>query len=191
MLWACYLPLGSVREAEWAQHGCRHEIKETASDAVEIMRQIRTPEVQESLNKVKETATIVNEMINGLKTPEIVKNIENFRLISENMNEASTKMQNTMQQLRETGVIDEATEMIKSAKGKIISFGDGYEGKINGQDLRDVSVATKEMLVSIKDLMIELKLTAASSKNSETIRNVKETINEVSDIYKTTVAQAG
>jgi len=149
-----------------------HEIKETASDAVEIMRQIRTPEVQESLTKVKETATIVNEMINGLKTPEIVKNIENFRLISENMNEASTKMQNTMQQLRETGVIDEATEMIKSAKGKINSFGDGDEGKINGQDLRDVSLATKEMLVSIKDLMIELKLTAGSSKNSETIRNV-------------------
>jgi len=168
-----------------------HEIKETASDAVEIMRQIRTPEVQESLNKVKETATIVNEMIHGLQTPEIVKNIENFRLISENMNEASTKMQNTMQQLRETGVIDEATEMIKSAKGKIISFGDGDEGKINGQDLRDVSAATKEMLVSIKDLMIELKVTVASSKNSETIRNLKETINEVSDIYKTKVVQAG
>jgi ABC-type transporter Mla subunit MlaD len=167
-----------------------HDIKQTASNAVEIMRQIGTPGVQDSLNKVKETATIVNEIIQGLKTPEIVKNIENLRLISENMNEASTKMQNTMQQLRETGVIDEATELIKSTKGKIDSFDDGGEGSINGQDLRDVSTATKEMLVSIKDLMNELKVTVASSKKSETIRNVKETIKEASDIYSTTIAEA-
>ena len=167
-----------------------HDIKQTASNAVEIMRQIGTPGVQDSLNKVKETATIVNEIIQGLKTPEIVKNIENLRLISENMNEASTKMQNTMQQLRETGVIDEAAELIKSTKGKINSFGDGGEGSINGQDLRDVSTATKEMLVSIKDLMIELKVTVASSKKSETIRNVKETIKEASDLYRTPIAEA-
>ena len=167
-----------------------HDIKETTSNAVEIMRQIGTPGVRDSLNKVKETATIVNEIIQGLKTPEIVKNIENLRLISENMNEASTKMQNTMQQLRETGVIDEATELIKSTKGKIDSFDDGGEGSINGQDLRDVSTATKEMLVSIKDLMIELKVTVASSKKSETIRNVKETIKEASDIYMTTITEA-
>jgi len=168
-----------------------HDIKETASDAVEIIRQIGTPGVQDSLNNVKETATMVNEIIQGLQSPEIGKNIENFRLISENLNEASTKMQNTMQQLRETGVIDEATDLIKSAKGKINSFDDGGEGSINGQDLHDVSTATKEMLVSIKDLMIELKVTVASSKKSGTIRNVEETIKDVSDIYKTTVAQAG
>ena len=164
-----------------------HEIKETASDAVEIIRQIGTPGVQESLNKVKETATSVNDIIQSLKTPEMVKNIENFRLISENMNEASTKMQNTMQQLKETGVIDESTDLIKSAKGKINSFGEG--DSINGQDLRDVSIATKEMFVSLKDLMMELKVTVASSTNSGTIRNVKETIDEASDIYKTTFAQ--
>lgn len=164
-----------------------HEIKETASDAVEIIRQIGTPGVQESLNKVKETATAVSRIIQDLKAPEMVKNIENFRLISENMNDASTKMQNTMQQLKETGVIEESTDLIKSAKGKIDSFGEG--DSINGQDLREVSIATKEMFVSLKDLMMELKVTVASSTKSGTIRNVKETINEASDIYKTTFAQ--
>ena len=99
-----------------------HGIKETASDAVEIMRQIGTPGVQESMDKVRETATIAKEIMEALKTPEIVKNIENIRLISENMNEASTKMQNTMNQLKETGVIDEAKELIKSTKSKINSF---------------------------------------------------------------------
>ncbi len=153
------------------------------------MHQIRTSGVQESLDKVKNTVTIVNGIMQGLSTPEMVKNIENFRLISENMNQASTKMQNTMQQLKETGVIDEGAELIKSAKGKINSFGDG-EGSINGQDLHDVTTATKEMMESIKELVTELTVTAASSKKSTTIRNVKETINEASDIYKTIVAQA-
>jgi len=158
-------------------------IKETVSDAVKIMRQMGTFEVRGSLNDVKKTATIVHGIIQELKTPEIVKNIENFRLISENMNEASTKIQNTMQHLRETGVIDEGTELIKSAKGKIDSFGD--EGNISGQDLRDVSTATREMLVSIQYLMIELKESVVSSKKSGTINNFNETIKEASNIYKT------
>jgi hypothetical protein len=162
-------------------------IKETASDAVEIMRQIGTPEVRESLSKVKETATMVNGMMQDMKSPEMVKNIENFRLISENMNEASTKMQNTVEKLRETGVIDQGAELIKTAKGKINSF--GGEDSINGQDLHDMSAATKEMMVSIKYLMIELKETVASSKNSATINNFNETIKEVSDIYNTTIAK--
>lgn len=163
-----------------------HDIKETASDAVKIMRQIGTPGVFQSFSKIKETATIANEIIQVLKSPEVVKNIENFRLISENMNEASTKMQNTMQQLKETGIIDEGTELVKSAKEKVNSF--GGERSINGQDIYEMSTVTKEMLVSIKELMVELKVTVASSTKSGTIHNVKETIDEASSFYKTTVA---
>ena len=96
------------------------DIKETASDAVEIMRHIGTPGVLESLNKVKDTAKTVNEIIQSLNTPEMVKNIENFRLISENIDHASTEIKKTMEQLKETGMINEATEVIKFAKGKII-----------------------------------------------------------------------
>lgn len=167
-----------------------NDIKETASNAVEIIRQIGTPEVQGSLNKVKETATIVNEMIQSLKSPEIVKNIENFCLISENMNEATTKIQKTMQQLRDTGVIQESTELIKTAKDKINSFGESGEDSITGQDLHDVSVSTKDMLVSINYLVNELKAIVVSAKKSETIRNIHETLIEASDIYKTTNTQA-
>ena len=165
-----------------------HDIKETASDAVKIMRQIGTPGVFQSFSKIKETATIANEIVQVLKSPEVVKNIENFRLISQNMNEASTKMQNTMQQLKETGIIDEGAELVKSAKGKIDSFGDGDDASISGQDLVEISTTTKEMLVSIKELMVELKVTVASSTKSGTIHNVKETIDEASSIYKTTIA---
>ena len=165
------------------------EIRDTASDAAEIMRQIGTPGVLDSLNKVKETATVVNQIMQSLNTPEMVKNIENFRLISENMNETSTKMKDTVEQLRDTGVINEASQLINSAKGKINSFGEDGENGISGQDLREVSVASKEMLLSIKDLMTELTVTVASSKTSATIQNVKETFHDVSDIYKMTLEQ--
>jgi hypothetical protein len=53
-----------------------------------------------------------------------------------------------------------------------------------------MSTATKEMLVSIKDLMMELKVTVSSSTRSGTIRNVKESIKEVSDIYQTAITHA-
>jgi hypothetical protein len=162
-----------------------HDIRETASDAVEILRQIGTPGVKESIGKVRETAQITKEIIEALRTPEIVKNIENIRLISENMNVASAKMQKTMEQLKETGVIDEAKELIESAKSKINSFGDGDGGGITGQDVRDVTSAIKEMLASIKGLVDELKITVASTKKSVTLHNIEETIKEASDIYNT------
>lgn len=158
------------------------EIKETASSAAEIMRQIGTPGVLESLKNVKETTANVSEIIQGLQTPEMVRNIESFLLISENMNAASTKIQNTMNQLRETGLINETSELITSAKSKINSFGN--DDGINGQDLRNMSVATKEMFLSIKDLMNELTITVSSTKKSGTISKVQETIKETSKIYK-------
>ena len=166
-----------------------NDLKATVSDAAEIMHQMGNPGVLESLSKVKETATKVNDIIQCLQTPEMVKNIENFRLISENMNEASTKMQNTVNQLNETGFINEATEVVKSVKEKINSFSDNDETSINGKDIHDVTVTTNEMLVSIKDLINELTITIASSKNSQIIHNVQETISNASDIYKTTTAQ--
>lgn len=160
------------------------EIKDTVSDAAEIMQQIGNPGVLESLNKVKDTAKAVNEIIRGLSTSEMVKNIENFRLISENMNETSAKMENTVTQLRETGFMYETSELVKSAKEKINSFSiDDDPNNINGQDLRDVSIASKEMMLSIKDLVNEISLTMAYSKKSTTVNNVKDTIKEVSDVY--------
>ncbi len=162
-----------------------HDIKETASDAVNIMRQLGTPGMFQSLSKIKETATVANDMIQVLKSPEVVRNIENFRLISENMNEATTKMQNTMQQLKETGIIDQGSDLVKTAKEKIDSFGDENEAGLSGKDLVQMSTATKEMLVSIRELMVELKVTVASSSKSGTIHNVNETIKEASDLYKT------
>lgn len=117
----------------------------------------------------------------------MVKNIENFRLISENMNQSATNMQNTLKQLEESGVISEAKGLIKSAKNTMDLFvGDG-QGSLNGQDLHEVSMAIKEMLKSIRSLVDELRITVAYSKESGTVHSIEETFKKASEIYKTTL----
>ena len=132
------------------------EIKETVSGAVEIIHQIRSPGVQESFGNIMYTTKIVKEIIEVLKSPEMVKNIENVRLISENMNEITTKMQNTLQHLEEIGVITEAKELLKSLKNATESFSG------SGQDLHETSTSIKEMFKSVKTFVDELRMTVVS-----------------------------
>jgi len=120
------------------------EIKETVFGAVEIVRQAGKPEVQESFGKMMDTAMIAREIIEALKSPDMVKNIENFRLISDNINQASTKMQDTLKRLEVTGVINEAAGLIKSTKSAIDLLGN------NGQDFIKTSTAVIEILQTIK-----------------------------------------
>ncbi len=155
------------------------DIKETVSGAVELMQQLRQPGMQESFGKIMDAAMVAKEIIKDLKTPEMMKNIENFRLISENMNHASTRMQDTLKHLDETGFINEAKGLIKSAKSTMDLFGE------SGQELPQISTAIKEMINSVKDLVDELKMTVIDSKNSGTVHSIKETIKDASEIYKT------
>jgi len=158
------------------------DIKETVSGAVELMNQLRKPGVQESFGKIMDAAMVAKEIIKDLTTPEMVKNIENFRLISENMNQASTKMQDTIKHLEETGVISEAKGLMRSAKGVMESVGE------NSQDLPQMSTAIKEMINSMRDLADELKMTVIDSKKSGAVHSIKETIQDASEIYKTTTS---
>jgi len=158
------------------------DIKETVSGAVELMNQLRKPGVQESFGKIMDAAMVAKEIIKDLTTPEMVKNIENFRLISENMNQASTKMQDTIKHLEETGIISEAKGLIKSAKGMTDSLCE------NNQELPQMSTAIKEMINSMRDLADELKMTVMDSKKSGAVHSIKETIKDASEIYKTTMS---
>jgi uncharacterized protein YjgD (DUF1641 family) len=126
------------------------EIKETIFCAVEVMRQIKTPGMLESFGKIMETGVIAKEIIEALKTPEMVKNIENFRIIFENINEASTRMQNTLKQLEETEIISETKGLVQSAKNTVDSFG-------TNQDIHEMSVSIKDLFKSVRTLVDGLK----------------------------------
>ena len=181
--------------------GKLHDIKETASDEVAIMRELGTPGVQESFEVIRETAKIAKEIMETMRTPEWQQNIENFRLISENMNSVSARMDRTAAGLKETGIIDDTKELINTVRSKVGSFGGGGvgaegqqqqsaaagggRGGISGQDLKDLSTSFKEMLEAIKALAWELRLTVEESKKSGTLYNVEETYREASDTYRT------
>jgi hypothetical protein len=182
------------------KEGKLHDIKETASDAVAIMRELGTPGVQESFEVIREVAKIAKEITETMKTPEWQQNIENIRLISENMNSLSARMDRTTAGLKETGIIDDAKDLINTVRNKMGSFGgdggaDGQQqssaaaggggGGISRQDLKELSTSLKEMLEAVKALAWELRLTVIESKKSGTMYNIEETFREASDTYRT------
>jgi hypothetical protein len=172
------------------KEGKLHNIKETASDAVAIMRELGTPGVQESFEVIREITVIAKEIMETMKTPEWQQNMENIRLISENMNSVSARMDKTTAGLKETGIIDDAKELINTVRGKIGSFGGDGQGSaaaggVSGQDLKELSTSFKEMLEAVKALASELSLTVAESKKSGTMHNIEETFREASDTYRT------
>jgi hypothetical protein len=178
--------------------GKLHDIKETASDAVAIMRELGTPGVQESFEVIREVAKIAQEIMETMKTPEWQQNMENIRLISENMNTVSARMDKTAAGLKETGIIDDAKGLINTVKSKTDSFGASADGEqqsaaaagggggggISRQDLKELSTSFKEMLEAIKALAGELRLTVADSKKTGTVHNIEETFSEASDTYR-------
>ncbi len=137
--------------AEGERTSKMQEIKETVSGAVEIMRQIRAPGMQDSLGKIMATGAMTKEIIDALKTPEMVQNIENFRIMTENINEASTKIQSTIKLLEDAGVLSETRVLAKSVKNTIDLVG------VASQDMREVGSAVKAMFKSVQVLVSDLK----------------------------------
>ena len=151
-------------------------IKETASDAVEIIRELGSPDVQESLEKIKETAEVARKIMESLKDPEMVRNIENIRKMAESFENSSTKMENITKELKDAGVLDQARETIKSAKNTI----DSVSGNNNTGELM---ASIKEMIQAVSGLVEELKLTLASSKKDGIIHNTEDIIHETRSIF--------
>jgi hypothetical protein len=174
------------------KEGKLHDIKETASDAVAIMRELGTPGVQESFEVIREISVTAKEIMETMASPEWRQNMENIRFITENINSVSARMDKTSAELKETGLIDDAKELINTVRSKIGSFG-GSEGQqpgaagggISGQDLRELITSFKEMLEAVKALAWELRVTVAESKKSGTVHNIEETFREASDTYRT------
>src|SRR5262245_46230092 len=153
------------------------DIKETASDAVEIVRELGSPDVQESLEKIRDLAKTGREIIESLKDPAMVTNIDNIRKISESIDNTSARMEKITAELRSTGVLEEAKETMKSAKNTLSSFGSG------SSNVGETMDAIKEMLRAISGLIDELRLTIASSKKDGVIRDAEEVIKETRNAF--------
>lgn len=152
------------------------DVKKTASDAVEIIRELGSPDVQHSLEKIRDTAKVGNEIIKSLKEPAMVTNIENIRKTTESFEKTSARLEKVTMELRNSGVLDETRETIKSARNTISSVGDS-------KNIGETMDALNEMLRSISALVDELKLTVIESKKSGTIHNIEEAIRETKSTF--------
>ena len=174
------------------KEGKLHDIKETASDAATIMRELAHPGVHESFEVIREIAVIAKDIMETMKSPEWQQNMENIRVISENINSVSARMDKTSSELKGTGIVDDAKDLISTIRTKMGSFSSegqqsaaGGKGGISGQDLKELSTSFKEMLEAVKALASELKVTVEESKRTGTVHNIKETYREASDTYRT------
>ncbi len=152
------------------------DIKKTTSDAVEIIRELGSPDVQESLEKIRDTANVGSEIIKSLKEPAIVTNIENIRKTTESFEKTSARIERVTLELKNSGVLEETRQTIQSAKYTINSVGDS-------KNIGETMDALKEMLRSISALVDELKLTVVESKGSGTIHNIEEAIRETKSAF--------
>lgn len=160
------------------------DIKETASDTVEILRQLGTPGVQETLDKVRSLTVTVKEIMDTMKSPEWVQNMENIRMIVDDVNGSSERMERTVREMKETGVFEEARSLMQSAR-KTMDMFSKEGGGAAGQDMHEVLVAVQEMIKSIRMLTDELKAAASESRESGAVRELQEAAKDLSSAYGT------
>jgi hypothetical protein len=156
------------------------DIKQTASDAVEILRQLGTPGVQETLDKVGKMTITAKEIMQSMESPQWVQNIDNIRKMTEEMSAASSKMENTVRSMRETGVFESAKSLIDSATKTMDAFSVNGE---KGQDMKEMTFAFKEMIQSIKLLLDEVRATVIETRTSGAIHEVQQTAKEVRNAF--------
>jgi mevalonate kinase len=152
------------------------DIKDTTSDAVEIIRELGSPDVKESLEKIRDSAKIGSGIIKSLSEPAMVTNIENIRKTVESFEKSSARIERITMEIKNSGVLDEARDTIKSAKNTISSVGDT-------KNVGETMDALNEMLRSISALVDELKLIMVESRKSGTIHNVEEAIRETRSAF--------
>ena len=154
------------------------EIRDTTSDAVSIIRELGSPAVQESLVKILETAKAVKEIVDTFKTPELVTNIENIRRTAESIQSSSMRIENAVIEMKQTGILEQARETIKSANKAFGSVGD-----VRG--FGEISDTLKRTLISLTELVDELRAALETSKKSGTFKNTRDAVKEMSNAYKT------
>ncbi|HZE78137.1 MAG TPA: hypothetical protein VE089_06275 [Nitrososphaeraceae archaeon] len=134
------------------------DIKQTAGNAVEIVRQLSSPEFQASLDKIKLTSNNAKEIMELLREPALVKNIENIRMTAEAFQSVSSKFENIF-----------SNNMLSSPS--------------NNELFVETIKSISEMVTSMRQLIDELRFTVGHSKTSGLVRDVNETIQNASDAY--------
>lgn len=135
------------------------EIRETTSNAVQIMRELRDPEVKESLRQAKEMVASAKELIELLRDPMIVKDIENISHTANSLKEISINMHDLTNDLSKSEAIQELVGTAKTVRASL--------SVLTSKESAETIQAVKEMIVSIKDLADEVTAILSPKKAIE------------------------
>jgi protein subunit release factor A len=100
--------------------------------------------VYRSLKKIYQINNVVSEIRRSLRELEMIKNMDNMRRAAEAMQNTSKNLGSSIQEIKRTGVFEEASELLRVARE-------------NKSSMSEMTSAVKEMQVSITALRNELK----------------------------------
>ena len=157
-----------------------NDIRETSSNAIQIIRDLRDPEVHESLNRVKDIAATVREIVETFKDPSMVKNIENFRLTLESIERISSKIDSLRTDSQNSGLVDEISNTVKACRLALDTL--NSEG-----GTKELVSASKNLISEISSMVLEIKqlLHAIGSKGETSeIAGLVSNIKDIRDYGK-------
>lgn len=154
--------------------GKLNDIRETSSNAIQIIRDLKNPEVHESLNRVKDIAATVREIVESFKDPSMVKNIENFRLTLESIERISSKIDTLRNDTQNSGLMDEISGTIRAGRLALDTLNSEEGTKELVGALKNLISEISSMVAELRQLMHTVGSTEVDSDIAGIVDNVKD-----------------
>lgn len=154
--------------------GKLNDIRETSSNAIQIIRDLKNPEVHESLNRAKDIADTVRVIVETFKDPSMVKNIENFRLTLESIERISSKIDSLRNDKHNSGLMDEILGTVRASRLALDTLNSEGGTKELGGALKNLISEISSMVVEIRQLVENIGSTEANSDIAGIVDNIKD-----------------
>lgn len=162
--------------------GKLNDIRETSSNAIQIIRDLKNPEVHESLNRVKDIAATVREIVESFKDPSMVKNIENFRLTLESIERISSKIDSMRNDTQNSGLMDEISSTIRACRLALDTLNSEGGTKELVSASKNLISEFSSMVFEIKQLLHSIGSTDGTQDLAGIVGNVKDSRNYAKSI---------
>ncbi|MFZ0557114.1 MAG: hypothetical protein WAM26_17675 [Nitrososphaeraceae archaeon] len=155
--------------------GKLNDIRETSSNAIQIIRDLKNPEVHESLNRVKDITATVKEIVESFKDPSMVKNIENFRLTLESIERISSKIESLRTDTQNSGMMDEISSTIKTCRLALDTLN-------NEGGTKELVSVSRNLISEISSTVLEIRQLLHTIGNADANADVAGIVANVKDI---------
>lgn len=155
--------------------GKLNDIRETSSNAIQIIRDLKNPEVHESLNRVKDITATVKEIVESFKDPSMVKNIENFRLTLESIERISSKIESLRTDTQNSGMMDEISSTIKTCRLALDTLN-------NEGGTKELVSVSRNLISEVSSTVLEIRQLLHTIGNADANADVAGIVANVKDI---------